>query len=44
MVTLADHAQTLEAILTPKVVGADALARGEELGAAFATGLAIGAF
>lgn len=38
------HAQTLEAILAPKIVGADALARGEELGAAFATGLAIGAF
>lgn len=38
------HAQTPEAILAPKVVPEAELARGEELGAAFATGLAIGAF
>lgn len=38
------HAQTTEAILAPKVVPAAELARGEELGAAFATGLAMGAF
>jgi hypothetical protein len=37
------HAQTTEAILAPKVVPAAELARGEELGAAFATGLAMGA-
>ena len=37
------HAQTPEAILAPKQVSPDALARGEELGAAFVTGLAIGA-
>ena len=38
------HAQTTEAILAAKVVPAAELARGEELGAAFATGLAMGAF
>ena len=38
------HAQSTEAILAPKVVPAAELARGEELGAAFATGLAMGAF
>lgn len=38
------HAQTTEAILAPKVVPAAELALGEELGAAFATGLAMGAF
>ncbi len=38
------HAQTTEAILAPKTVPAEALAKGEELGAAFATGLAMGAF
>ncbi len=38
------HAQTTEAILAPKAVPTDALAKGEELGAAFATGLAMGAF
>lgn len=38
------HAQTPEDILAPKHVPAEALAKGDELGAAFATGLAIGAF
>ncbi len=38
------HAQTPEAILAPKVVPADERARGAELGAAFAAGLAMGAF
>ncbi|NML27981.1 NAD(P)H-dependent oxidoreductase [Zoogloea dura] len=38
------HAQTPEAILAPKVVTPDELARGTELGAAFAAGLAMGAF
>lgn len=38
------HAQTPEAILAPKVVPPDELARGAELGAAFAAGLAMGAF
>ena len=38
------HAQTTEAILAPKTLPPDALARGEALGAAFAAGLAMGAF
>lgn len=38
------HAQTPEAIVATKAVPPDELARGEELGAAFATGLAMGAF
>ncbi|MBN9698128.1 MAG: NAD(P)H-dependent oxidoreductase [Zoogloea sp.] len=38
------HAQTPEAILAPKQVPADEQARGAELGAAFAAGLAMGAF
>ncbi|MDD3353445.1 NAD(P)H-dependent oxidoreductase [Zoogloea sp.] len=38
------HAQTPEAILAPKRIPPEELARGEELGLAFATGLAIGAF
>jgi len=38
------HAQSTEAILARKTVPADELAKGEELGAAFATGLGMGAF
>ena len=38
------HAQTPEAILAPKQVPVDEQARGAELGAAFAAGLAMGAF
>lgn len=38
------HAQTPDEILAPKTVAAADLAKGEELGAAFATGLAMGAF
>jgi multimeric flavodoxin WrbA len=38
------HAQTPEAILAPKAIGADDLARCEELGAALAAGLAMGIF
>ncbi|MEA2782929.1 MAG: hypothetical protein QOK29_4473 [Rhodospirillaceae bacterium] len=38
------HAQTPEAILAPKVIGADDLGRCEELGAALAAGLAMGIF
>lgn len=38
------HAQTQEDILAPKHVPADELTKGEELGAAFAAGLAMGAF
>lgn len=38
------HAQTPETILAPKRVPADEQARGAELGAAFAAGLAMGAF
>ena len=38
------HAQTPEAILAPKVIGPDELARCEELGAAFAAGLSMGIF
>lgn len=36
------HAQTPEAILKPKTIGAANLARAEELGAALAAGLAMG--
>jgi multimeric flavodoxin WrbA len=38
------HAQTPEAILAPKTIGAADLARCEELGAALAAGLAMGVF
>lgn len=38
------HAQTPEAILAPKTIGADDLARCAELGAALATGLVLGVF
>ncbi|WP_046863887.1 flavodoxin family protein [Microvirga massiliensis] len=38
------HAQTPEAIFAPKVISPDDLARCEELGAALATGLAMGIF
>jgi NAD(P)H-dependent FMN reductase len=38
------HAQTPEAILAPKQIGADDLARCEEVGAALAVGLASGIF
>ena len=38
------HAQTPEAIVAPKTVAADDLARGETLGAALAAGLALGIF
>ena len=38
------HAQTTEAIPAPKTVPASELEKGEELGAAFAAGLGMGAF
>ncbi|MCC7484528.1 MAG: NAD(P)H-dependent oxidoreductase [Burkholderiales bacterium] len=38
------HAQTPEAILAPKTIGADDLRRCEETGAALAAGLALGVF
>jgi multimeric flavodoxin WrbA len=38
------HAQTPEAILAPKTIGAEDLARCEEAGAAIAAGLAMGIF
>jgi multimeric flavodoxin WrbA len=38
------HAQTPEAILTPKLIGPEDLARCQELGAALAAGLAAGIF
>jgi multimeric flavodoxin WrbA len=38
------HAQTPEAILAPKTIGRDDLARCEETGAALAAGLALGIF
>jgi hypothetical protein len=38
------HAQTPEAILAPKAIGADELGRCEELGATLAAGLAMGIF
>ena len=38
------HAQTPEAILAPKTMGAADLKRAEDLGAAFAAGLALGVF
>ena len=38
------HAQTPEAILAPKTIGADDLARCEELGATLAAGMAMGVF
>ena len=38
------RAQTPEAILAPKVIGAEDLARCRELGATFAAGLAMGVF
>lgn len=41
---LCTHAQTPEAILAPKTLDADALARCAELGAALASGLALGIY
>jgi multimeric flavodoxin WrbA len=38
------HAQTPEAILAPKTIGAEELGRCEEIGAALAAGLAMGIF
>jgi len=38
------HAQTPEAIFAPKVISSEELGRCEELGAAFAAGLAMGVF
>jgi len=38
------HAQTTEAILAPKLIGANDLRRCEEMGAALAAGLALGVF
>lgn len=38
------HAQTPEAILAPKIIGAEEIARCEELGATLAAGMAIGMF
>ena len=38
------HAQTPEAILAPKAIGAEDLARCEELGATLAVGMAMGIF
>lgn len=38
------RAQTAEAILAPKIIGAEDLARCRELGAAMAAGLAVGIF
>ena len=38
------HAQTPEAILAPKTIGAEDLARCEDLGATIAAGMAIGMF
>jgi len=38
------HAQTPEAILSPKVIGAYDLGRCEELGATIAGGLALGIY
>ena len=38
------HAQTPEAILAPKTIGADDLRRCEEIGAAMSAGLAMGIF
>ena len=38
------HAQTPEAIFAPKVISSEELGRCEELGAAFAAGLALGVF
>ncbi len=38
------HAQTAEAIMAPKAIGADDLGRCEELGATLAAGLATGIF
>ncbi|QUD86179.1 flavodoxin family protein [Phenylobacterium montanum] len=43
-IVVCTHAQTPEAILAPKTVGAAELLRGEELGAALAAGLALGVF
>jgi multimeric flavodoxin WrbA len=43
-VIVCTHAQTPEAILAPKTIGADDLRRCEETGAAIAAGLALGIF
>ena len=42
--TVCTHAQTPEAILAPKAIGAQDLGRCEELGATLAAGLAMGIF
>jgi NAD(P)H-dependent FMN reductase len=43
-VIVCTHAQTPEAILAPKIIGAAELDRCRQLGAALATGLALGVF
>lgn len=43
-IIVSTHAQTPEAILAPKTIGAPDLARCRDLGAALATGLALGVF
>ena len=43
-ITILTHAQTPEAILAPKAIPPDALARCAELGAALAEGIALGIF
>ena len=43
-VIVCTHAETPEAILAAKTIGADDLARCEEIGAALAAGLALGVF
>jgi NAD(P)H-dependent FMN reductase len=43
-VIICTHAQTPEAILAPKVISAEDLQQCEELGAALATGMAMGVF
>jgi hypothetical protein len=43
-VIVCTHAQTPEAILAPKTIGAEDLRRCEETGAALAAGLALGIF
>jgi multimeric flavodoxin WrbA len=43
-VIVCTHAQTPERILAPKTIGADDLARCEELGAGLAAGLVLGVF
>jgi multimeric flavodoxin WrbA len=43
-IVVCTHAQTPEAIFAPKVISSDDLSRCEELGAALASGLAMGIF